>query len=548
MTLTRRQFNRAVAMGGTALAVDSLMLPSVTANTLKRPNLLIIMTDQQRYDTLSIAGNPVLTTPHMDSIGAQGAFFSRALCHSPVCAPARTSLLTGHNIENTGVRTNSAAYLPESEGLCQQMTFDEILAGEGYYSEYIGKYHSPIYRAGAYQRFEYTVNERSGRYQTKSESDFRNVFIPSKVKQTKPVMGQQMDGFYGLPYTMDPIDTRYGLSPGNTLRGKRGEFERLTQPDSLGRIDIPLDATFTAYQAQHAIAAIKRASAKNSAFNITCSLHYPHAPMIVPEPYYSMYPPEDMMAPQSIGDTLGNSPYRGANQSEKRTQFRDPELIKYMISNYYGLIKECDDWVGKILATLKALDLEENTLVIFTSDHGEMLGAHGMREKNVFYEESVRVPLMMRMPGKIKAGMVIDEPVDHLDLFSTILDYLAIKERPSNGSSLRSLMDGLVPGTEKFAISEWNYDLEGKNTRVPNFCVRTKDWKLMISRGKNTIDCLYDLNKDPLEMNNLIGNNPQRHRYAERAEYMKSLLLTYMAKLEHPFTDEIVSKRLTLPA
>ncbi len=542
MALTRRRFSRAIGVAGTALAADSIKLNASMTKKDKRPNLLIIMTDQQRYDALSIAGNKVLTTPHMDSIGKAGAYFSRALCHSPVCAPARAALLTGHNIEHTGIRTNSAVFLPESEGLCRQLTFDEILAKNGYYSEYHGKYHSPIHRAGGYQRFEYT--QGNGRFMMKSENDFRRVFIPSKVKKNAPVMGQQIDNYYGLPYTMDPVDSRYGLPPTNKIPGKNGTSDNVLQPDNHGRLDIPLDATVTAYQAQNTIDAIKRASAQSQPFNITCSLHYPHAPLVVPDPYYSMYPAEEMVAPESIHDNMENSPYRNANWRSRRTQFQDPQLIKYMISNYYGLVKECDDWIGKILGTLQNLGLEENTLVIFTSDHGEMLGSHGMREKNVFFEESVRVPLMLRMPGKIAAGTVADVPVDHLDLFSTILDYMGIDESPSDGSSLRPIIEGVVPAGEKYAVSEWNYDLAGNNINIPNFCLRTKNWKLMMSRGEKTIDCLFDLDNDPHEMNNLIGKNKDKDRYADQANHMKSLLIHYMAKVNHPHIAAISKKVL----
>ncbi len=119
-----------------------------------------------------------------------------------------------------------------------------------------------------------------------------------------------------------------------------------------------------------------------------------------------------------------------------------PEKIKYMISNYCGLVREIDDWVGEILKKLDELGLAENTLVIFTSDHGEMLGAHGMREKNVFYEESAHIPLLIRFPNKIKSNTRVDGYVSNIDLFSTILDYLEIGSHKSDGKSLHGLMDG----------------------------------------------------------------------------------------------------------
>ena len=105
-----------------------------------------------------------------------------------------------------------------------------------------------------------------------------------------------------------------------------------------------------------------------------------------------------MPIPSSIKDDMQNSPYINANRRNKLTVFADEEKIKYMISNYYGLITELDDWIGQIMKTLEEEGIAEHTMVIFTSDHGEMLGAHGMREKNVFYEESSHVPLMIKMP------------------------------------------------------------------------------------------------------------------------------------------------------
>ena len=150
-----------------------------------------------------------------------------------------------------------------------------------------------------------------------------------------------------------------------------------------------------------------------------------------------------------------------------------------MTSIYYGMVTEVDDGVGKILKRLDDLELADNTLVVFTSDHGEMLGEHGMHGKFVFYEGSVHVPLLLRLPGAIAPGTVIKAPSSHLDLFSTILDYCGKSGNASEGSSLRPLIEGR--------------------------------WKLLYGRAANapSLDALYDLQTDPHEVNNLIGNNPK---------------------------------------
>ena len=151
-----------------------------------------------------------------------------------------------------------------------------------------------------------------------------------------------------------------------------------------------------------------------------------------------------------------------------------------MMSNYFGLMREIDDWVGKILDTLDAIGETENTLVIFTSDHGEMLGAHGFREKNMFYEEFVHIPLLMRLPGMIPPGRRIDAPVGQIDLYATILDYLEAGPLPSDGQSLRPLADDPT-ATRRYVIAEWH------RRAVPGYMVYNGRWKLMFGRiAENT--------------------------------------------------------------
>jgi arylsulfatase A-like enzyme len=199
-----------------------------------------------------------------------------------------------------------------------------------------------------------------------------------------------------------------------------------------------------------------------------------------------------------------------------------------MRSNYYGLVKELDDWVGKILATLEENGLSDNTLVIFVSDHGEMLGAHGLREKNIFYEESAHIPLLMRFPGRIAPGTTVDGYVSLVDLFPTILDYLDVEAHESDGKSLRGLIEGKDKNHGKYVVTEWNY----RGDVAPNYMVVKDGWKLMIpySKESTVINALYDLNTDPNEMHNLIGKNPDRAKYESQAEELRECLLEWLEK------------------
>jgi len=177
--------------------------------------------------------------------------------------------------------------------------------------------------------------------------------------------------------------------------------------------------------------------------------------MIVSEPYFSLYPPAGIPVPASLNDPRTNSPY-AAHKKGNEAAYRDATQIRQMTSIYYGMVAEVDEWVGKILRRVDDLGLADHTLVVFLSDHGEMLGDHGMHGKSVFYEGSAHVPLLMRLPGVIPPHTVVKAPASQLDLFATILDYCRQPGHPSEGQSLRPLIEGRDNGAGRVAVAEWN--------------------------------------------------------------------------------------------
>ncbi len=492
------------------------------ADAQQKKNLLFIMTDQQRFDALSIAGNGILETPNLDRLARQGAWFENAYSACAVCTPARSSILTGHTVEHTGMRRNDRAYYYDEEEVMTMPTFDEILAEKGYHCEYYGKWHSQTSHTGVYKNPKQASASGKSVFGPGGQKFVYLDYLEEHVPVREPAEGELYDKLSGRPYKTDPLDKHHGMTT-EELSALNKQFP---QCDMHGVLQIPAEYTLTAFQARETIAALERL--KDKAFSITCSFHFPHAPMLPPEPYYSMYPPEEMIPPVSISDHMENSPYRSVNGRLENPEYSDPELIRYMISNYYGLVTEIDHWVGEILDRLEELGLAENTLVIFTSDHGEMLGAHGLREKNVFYEESAHIPLLIRCPGEIKGGTKVDGYVSHVDLFATILDYLGLEEHPSDGKSLRGLIEGIDEEYGEYVVTEWNY----RGDIVPNYMIVKGGWKLMIpySEDSRVINTLYDLSNDPHEMNNLLGSNPERELYLERAEELRSCLLEWLQK------------------
>ena len=521
--MNRRDFLKAAAMSMAVTGISGCSEGMQDSRSKgDKPNLLFIITDQQRSDALSIAGNTILETPNLDRLAKQGAYFKNAYSPYAVCCPARSSILTGHIAEKTKMRTNSLAYHPKEKGLMTMPTFDEILTDEGYHCEYYGKWHSLTSHTTIYKNLLRAAENGNSVFDHGGQKFVWLDYIRDKEPVRALKAGEFYDNMSKRPYKTNPMDKYHG----KTLAELKAANKKPVQPDQHGELLMDKENTLTAFQAKQTIEAIERL--KDKLFSITCSFHFPHAPMLPVEPYNSMYPAKDMTPPVSIDDDMSNSPYQGANGRKHLKEYQDKEKIKYMISNYYGLVKEIDDWMGEILKTLEKHGLTDNTLVIFVSDHGEMLGAHGMREKNVFYEESAHIPLFIRLPRQIKRNTTVNQCVSMVDLFATIMDYLKIKEHKSDGKSLRGLIEGSDSEHGKYVVTEWDY----RGDVSPNYMIVKDGWKMMIpySTTSKVINALYDLNSDPHEMNNLIGKNPNRHRYAQKTEELRACLLEWLKK------------------
>ncbi|MBN8215098.1 MAG: sulfatase-like hydrolase/transferase [Spirochaetes bacterium] len=499
------------------------------------------MTDQQQGAALSCAGNGVLKTPHLDRLAAGGVRFERAYSACPICVPARTTILTGHSLCATGIGQNGQLKRPLTggEGVLGLKTFHERLVERGDAAEYWGKWHTVEARAACFAN-RASMDEGKKAY---------NAFLEKNgFKIPKPAKGEFIDAHTGCPYRPDPLDLRTtleGNAPPNdgagngesreqkreqrkAAKGKREGLEDDEDDSEYGLLRVPRELSPTAHVGRNVCEALERLA--GGPFTLTGSFGAPHPPMVVCEPYYGMYPPSEMPIPKSQADPMTHSPY--AERAKTMERYRDAGLIGYMISNYYAMVKEVDDWVGRILDTLDRLGLAENTLVVFTSDHGELLGAHGMYSKMVFYDEASRVPLLARFPWKIPPGTVVGEPVGHLDIYATILDYLGCPAGAHQGESLRGLVDREPNAVARrvFTVSEWPH------RHSPNYMVRTRDFKFLFAGDPRSpsLDALWNLKDDPDEMNNLLGTRPDRAKWREQAEWHKSLLVSWLDRVGSP--------------
>ena len=489
-------------------------------------NVLFIMTDQQRFDALSRAGNTEMEPPHLDQLAREGAYFVNAYTPSPICVPARATILTGHSIESVRVTRNSEINRPDAAPV---PSFDNILARGGYHTEYYGKWHVPYKLAATYENRVLPTGRDGGAPSTvPTQGEAYRKFVARNVTPRPPGDGELLDKRTGRPYVPDLAVRQRGVPTGRRSRA-------LTEsPDSeaYGRLDLSSEFGRTAFTVRQTMQALERV--RDRPFSLTCSIDPPHPPLLVSEPYHSMYPPETLALPLSMGDSMINSPYRKRASSAQAKGYRHPDKVLRMKANYYGLVRELDVWVGRLLDKLKELHLEKNTLVIFTSDHGDMLGDHGMAGKSVLYEGAVHVPLLIRLPGRIPANTVVETPVSTIDLFATILDYTGQAGHSSEGRSLRPLMEGTETEGTDYCVSEWG----GDNL---NFMVRTKRWKLLypsrLSSGARP--ALYDLENDPHELTNLLGYHPDREQHRTVAEKMKGRLVGWLKKVKSPYLEQV---------
>jgi len=508
-----------------------LSLPLVgLAQNKQKPNVLIIMTDQQRWDAMRCAGNLEISTPNLDRIAREGVMFSNAYSACPVSVPARTAILTGRTIFNNKVLGNSDS---ESDSVPKFQTFDMVLSSNGYHTEYYGKYHSPYQFARLYNNVVKTTNKSKFSTAPTSLDGFRTYLDELGVSKTKTSKNQLIDKMSLRPYNPAPVDLRYNEVEEDENIKQKG---KVSQGENFGTFEGNDNASLAAYEGQEALDALHKLNT-DQPFSLTCSFGPPHPPFVVPQKYAEMYKLQNIKPSESINDKLLNAPYTLSNVPTD-ARFANEEMNKHMKLIYYAMISQVDEWVGKLLDELDKKGLTKNTIVLFVSDHGEMLGDHGLVSKMKMYEGSAHIPLLIRYPGIIPEGKKVDTPVSHHDIFATILDYTNMRVPENDGRSLRKLIDGKKDEVD-YAVSVWG----ALNNGGP-FMIRKGDWKMIVylqmgDKKPRNVSALYNLKTDPLEINNLIGLNPEKSNYAKIIAQLKQTLKDWMIKTKTPYTNEL---------
>jgi len=440
-----------------------------------KPNILLIMCDQHRFDCLSCMGNPILKTPNIDRIAEQGYKFENAYCPSPICAPARAAIKSGLYPPGCGVVTNWVEFKPNTELMTQR------LQKLGYETALSGKLH-------------FVPAENQFGFDWKKLHDAPYSIYADDQKHS--------DYFKWLKQNYYPDENLLGLFNEDEGAGPyHDQWHRFTLGSNF-RTEEQHDIPWVTTQSINFL----EQRDKNNPFFLFTSYFGPHQPYAVPEPWKHMYDPDEIPLPSQFNAEMQNNPVFQTRCTEclERFQGWTEKTYREIIADYYGQIAMIDHYIGNLFEYLDENRLWDNTLVIFLADHGDHNGAYRMFFKGDMYDSCAKVPLLIKPPNSNSHGQDKAEVVNTLDLYGTILDYAGDTDWRKPDIESRSLKALL----EKKNIEEWKnetYAVFGQNPNNNLTMFRRDNMKLIrLAQGKaEAIYELYDMNDEVVEIRNV---------------------------------------------
>lgn len=428
----------------------------------ERPNIVMIVTDQERYDVVGANGSAVCRTPHLDELASSGTRFTQAFTPAALCSPSRASMLTGLLPHSHGILNNTHGPDALRRDLDREITtFPELLAKDGYRCGFVGKWH-----AG----WEEGPTERG------FHDSFAQRYDVDQAEQDRSLLNPITARFQHDEMTIAGIDTR------------------------------PIEETEAFRETSRAIELLQSYATTDSPFLLRIDYEGPHHPYMPPEPYASMYDPVSIAPWPNFEDELTTKPHAQFRLREQRgvdgfEQWKDWQQI---VALYFGFVTFIDSQIGRLCEAIDDLGLTNETVIIHTSDHGDMTGSHGgqFNKGPLMYDELYRVPLIIKDPQARRS--VVNELVMTLDLMPTVLELAGLPV--PDGIHARSLLpiirnesptgdDARDSVFAEFHGDEWGL--------ISQRMVRTREAKYVYTPHGE--DELYDLNEDPFEMRNLAG-------------------------------------------
>ncbi|WP_236979493.1 sulfatase [Membranihabitans maritimus] len=465
------------------LIIASLCSLPAFSQQNEKPNVLFIIADDLTTTALSTYENTLSKTPNIDNLAASGTLYTRAYCQYPVCGPSRASMMFGYYPS----ATQTYGYVSGRENIGpDRKSWSQLFKDNGYYTARVSK----IYHMGVPGDIEKgsngTDDEASWNERFNSQGPEWKAEGEAELVQNNP----------------------YGLNPrkgGNVMTTVKADGDDLVHSDGK-----------TAEKASELIR-----KHKNEPFFMAVGFVRPHVPFVAPKSYFKPYPHEQMVLPPMVQNDWDDIPERGINYVTSLNAQMSEEQEKKAVAAYYASVAYMDAQIGKVLNTLKEEGLEDNTIIIFTSDHGFHLGEHRFWMKVSLHEESVRVPMIIKVPGK-KPG-ICHSFAELLDLYPTVAELAGLEY--SDHIQGKSLIETLENPAKKvrdmaFSMHRWR----GKFA----YLIRTEKWAYIqydedASGGME----LFDMDHDSKQYNNL-AHNPQ---YAEVVELMQNKLKTKLQEV-----------------
>jgi arylsulfatase A-like enzyme len=476
--MRRREFIRSAGLA--SLAVPLAGCGAAARRSARRPNILFIMADDHASRAIGSYAGRLNRTPGIDRLARQGARFDNCFCTNGICAPSRAVILTGKHSHLNGVRDNSVAF----DG--SQVTFPKLLRAAGYETALLGKWHlksdptgfdywNILPDQGDYYNpdlIEMGVRKRRPGYVTDLLTDLAVDFLSSRRDSAKPFL---LMLHHKAPHrNWQPAERHLTLYDG---------------------ADFPEPPTLFDDYATRSRAAREQEMTIREAMTLDSDL--------------KLGPPPDRL--DDAQKAAWEKAFGPRREEFKRLKPKGDALVRWKfrcyLRDYLATIAAVDEGVGRVLDTLDKTGLAENTLVAYTSDQGFFLGEHGWFDKRFMYEEALRMPLLMRLPGMIGPGSVVEGMVSNLDFAPTFLD-LASTRRPApmQGRSFLPLLQGKHPAGWPEAVYYHYYEFPAVHMAKRHYGIRTKRYKLI--HFYYDIDAweLYDLERDPQEVRNVIDD------------------------------------------
>ena len=425
----------------------------------ERPNILWYCTDQQRFDTIRALGNPHVITPSIDALVESGVAFTHAYCQSPICTPSRSSFMTGMYPSRVHNTRNGNATFPDYPPV-----ITKLIADAGYRCGLIGKFH-----------------------------------LQSSGKRTEPRID---DGFSYWKFSNAPRDDwESGHDYADWVRQKGGDLDALRAQEE----GVPTELHQTTWSTERAIEFLDVSQTQSEPWLLNVNIYDPHPPFIPPRSYAEKFDAAALPGPHFQESDLDQQKKLACLDFQDEIRTPEQHQASSAQARYYAMIAQIDDQFQRILDYLEETGQRDNTVILFTSDHGEALGDHGLMYKGCrFYEGLVRIPLIFSWPGRFQQGVRASGLVELLDMSATLLDLCGLQlPEYFQGRSLKSILTGSADAGHfrEFVRSEYFDALDphftgGTGTFGTMF--RTETHKLCMYHDKQLGE-IYDLIEDPWE-------------------------------------------------